>query len=172
MIIEVKKIDSVGIVLGGGISSDCKLSYDAQARIKKALRLLKDNRVQKLILTGRSSFIDREKTEAVVYADYLLKNEIKRNQLILEEQARDTIGNAIYSKKIILKRNLPNIILIITSKYHLKRALLIFNHIFGTGYTIMGIGCSSSLFRFLSFVKELEKTELDQLLLTEVTAPV
>ena len=42
----------LGIVLGGGITKRGKIPLNAKTRIRKALKLLKNNTIQKLILSG------------------------------------------------------------------------------------------------------------------------
>lgn len=166
----MKKSDGIGVVLGGGISKKNKLTYDPKTRIKKALQLLKNNQIQKLILSGKCSYGNPKITEAKLYQEYLTKQGVNRNKLILEEQSRDTIGNAIYSKKIILKQKLPKNIIVITSNYHLKRALMIFKHIFGKEYNITGVSSKPILLHvLLRKFNEWKKKEIDKLLLAEVS---
>ena len=131
--------------------------------------LLKNNEIQKLILSGGCSYGDSKKTEAKLFQEYLSKRRVKKNILILEEQSRDTIGNAVYSKKTIIKQKLPKKIILITSNYHIKRALMIFKHIFGNGYNITGVSSKPILPHvLLRKLKEWEKKEIDELLLAEV----
>lgn len=166
----MKKSDRIGVVLGGGTSSKrSRLPYDPKTRIKKALQLLKNNQIQKLILSGKCSYGNPKTTEAKLYQEYLIKQGVNKNKLILEEQSRDTIGNAVYSKKIIIKQKLPKTIIVITSNYHLKRALMIFKHIFGEEYKIIGVSSKPILLHVLlrSF-NEWKKQEIDKLLLAEV----
>ena len=165
----MKKSDSIGVVLGGGISKRGKLLYDSKTRIKKELQLLKTNKVQKLILSGKCSYGNRKTTEAKLYQEYLVKRGVNRDKLILEEQSTDTIGNSVYSKKIIIKQKLPKNIVVVTSNYHLKRALMVFKHIFGKEFNITAVSSKPILLHvLLRKFKEWEKKEIDALLLAEV----
>ena len=165
----MKKSDQIGIVLGGGISKRNKIPYDSKTRIRKALKLLKKNKIQKLILSGKCSYGVSKKTEAKLFQDFLIKRGINNNKLLLEENSRDTIGNAVYSKKIVIKHKLPKNIVVITSNYHLSRALMIFKHVFGNEYNITGVSSRPILPHFfLKKFKEWEKKEVNRLLLLKV----
>ena len=53
----MKKSDKIGIVLGGGISKENRIPYDSKTRIKKALKLLKKNKIHRLILSGKCFYL-------------------------------------------------------------------------------------------------------------------
>ena len=166
----MKKDYTIGILLGGGISNRGKLPYDPKTRAKKALKLFRQKKIQKLILSGKASNGNPVKTEAKLYLEYLMKKGVGRDSLILEEQSSDTITNAIYSKELILREKLPKKIILITSKHHLSRALMIFKHIFGKNFNINGVGSNSIIsFLFINRLKELEKRVIDDAILLEVS---
>ena len=149
----------VGIVLGGGISNG-SLTANAKTRIQKALQLLRENKIQMLILSGKKS--SSKRTEARLYYEYLVKNDVcKKSLLILEEKSEDTLGNAVCSKEIIVKKKLPKNIVVITSDYHLDRAIMLFKKIFGKGYHVTGIGSATPSSRFLA-LKEWLKKQIDK----------
>ena len=125
----------IGILLGGGISNTKNVPYDAKKRAIKAYKMFKKNKIQKLIISGGYTNKKYPKiSEAQLLFKFLTQKGIDKKRLILEEKSKDTIGNAIYSKKIIIKQKLSKDITIITSNYHMKRSLLVFHHIFGKGY--------------------------------------
>jgi uncharacterized SAM-binding protein YcdF (DUF218 family) len=141
----------IGVLLGGGITNSGKLPYDARARVAKACFLLKNNIVSKLILTGSNTNRRHPNIfEARLYHDYLINNGIDKNRLLKEEEAQDTIGNAVYSKKLILKNKMSRQIMLITSNYHVSRASLIFNHILGKEFSISTNGSHTNYFHYLS----------------------
>jgi uncharacterized SAM-binding protein YcdF (DUF218 family) len=149
----------LGIVLGGGITKRGKIPLNAKTRIRKALKLLKNNTIQKLILSGKAAYENPKKTEAKLFQEYLLKKGINKNRLILEEKSTDTITNALYSKKIVIKNKLSKEIILITSDYHMERSLMIFRHVFGEKYQITGKpSITLRLHRKLKFI-EWEKKE-------------
>tara|TARA_Y100000034_G_C6892429_1_gene410817 strand:+ start:272 stop:838 length:567 start_codon:yes stop_codon:yes gene_type:complete len=153
-----------GIVLGGGITKNYHLSSDVRSRIEKAYFLLKNKYVKKLILTGNGSKI----TEAKLFYDYLIEKGVNKKDLILEEHAKDTIGNAIFTKKIMLKKRVRNFVLV-TSDYHMKRSLMIFMHIFGHGYNFIGVASNlHPVHKLHLFFTELRSLSLDTFILSKV----
>jgi uncharacterized SAM-binding protein YcdF (DUF218 family) len=160
----------LGILLGGGITKEGKLPHDTLRRIKKTHFLLKQEKLNKIILTGGYTSKNHPKlSEAKLMQTNLLAQGIKRTQLILDEQAKDTLGNAIFSKKLCLTHNLPKKITLITSNYHMSRALRIFQHIFGKSYTFHAVKSKPFiLHKIQNSLQELESDGLDQLFLSQV----
>ena len=173
---ETKKESKLGILLGVGISKKGTLSHEAKTRVKKAYKLFKKNKINKLILSGGFTSRTYPKiSEAKAYQQYLIKKGIKRNQLILEERSKDTIGNAIYSKKVINKnklnksKNKQKEITLITSNYHLDRALRVFQHIYGKNYTFIPVKSRPKLLhKIQNMLAEMESVGLDHLFLTQI----
>lgn len=165
-----KKANAIGILLGGGITDEGLLPYDVQTRADKAIELLKGKYLKKLIITGGCSNPKfQKKTEAKLIKSYLIKKSIKKSAIILEEQARDTIGNAVYAKEIILKKKLPKNIVIITSNYHIKRALRLFEHVFGDRYIFFGVSSKPTLaHRMQMMLREWEMKEIETVLLSTI----
>ena len=69
------------------------------------------------------------RTEADSLQRIALKNGIEKNKIILEKYSTNTAENAAYSSKIIAENNIDKCI-IVTSKYHEKRATRIFTPFF------------------------------------------
>ncbi len=58
--------------------------------------------------------------------DYLVDNDVSKNNIIKEDKATTTLENIIYSKEILKGHNKEkNKVLIVTNDYHLFRARLI-----------------------------------------------
>ena len=163
-------IMTIGIVLGGGITNQGILPFDVQKRVLKTVQLLEKKIIDIIIVTGGSTNPHLHKsTEAQLMVNMLLQNRVKKNNIILEEKAKDTIGNAIFSKDIILRKKLGKDIVIITSNYHLRRALSIFQHVFGASFSITGKSSYAQFFhRFRMMLREWEEKELEALLLDTI----
>lgn len=100
----------------------------------------------KIIVTGKSGFtFNVEETEAKKTQKFLIKNNIPKENILLEEEAMDTLGNMVFSfyiiEKLILKeqgntvkpKSYPKIkIHLITERFHLNRSKGLFLQIFGT----------------------------------------
>jgi uncharacterized SAM-binding protein YcdF (DUF218 family) len=96
------------VVLAGG-----------RGRIEEGIRLYRSHRSRLLFLVGvdpsvRKSDLFREK-----------KGERDGEEVFLEKASRNTLENALYSRDLIARRNVRSITLI-TSRYHMMRAILIF----------------------------------------------
>jgi len=158
-----------GILLGGGITNKGKISADALTRSKVALKLLQKNKIQKLVLSG--GFTNKQfpkLSEARLFVKYFTKKGINRKKLILEEKSKDTLGNAIYCKKLFVKEKLLKKIILITSNYHMSRSLTVFQHVFGEEYSFIGKKSKPFIVhKIQNQLKEMESTGLDDLFLSQ-----
>ena len=68
---------------------------------------------------------DEVVTEALAMKNYLVKNGVSKDKIIMEDKATTTLENIIFSKKIITDKNLKGKVLIVTSDYHLFRGQII-----------------------------------------------
>lgn len=99
------------VVLAGG-----------KGRIEEGGRIYKSGKGDRLFLIG----VD----PAVIKADLFteIPGERSGEQVYLEKASRNTLENAIFAREMLLKQNIRSIHLI-TSRYHMKRSLLIFRSI-------------------------------------------
>lgn len=137
------------VVLGGGIDLQGNLPLYIHQRLDKAIELYKTYPSSKLVLSGKYSFLYREKkpplTEAHAMADYLRKKGVDKRQMLLENKSKDTIGNAYYLKKDFFIPFHEKKALIVTSEYHLTRVKYIFQKLFGPGYQLKYISIKEKL---------------------------
>ena len=99
------------VVLAGG-----------RGRVEEGVKLYRDHQSRYLFLIGvdpsvRKSDLFRERT-----------GERMSGGVFLENESRNTLENALYSREMLLKNGIGSILLI-TSRYHMKRATLIFRNI-------------------------------------------
>ena len=80
-----------------------------------------------IIVSGGKVF-KFKKAEAPIMKRFLMDLGIPDDQIILEENSRDTFGNAKYTQKICEKLGFKKPILV-TSAYHLKRSVLSFKKV-------------------------------------------
>jgi len=79
-----------------------------------------------------------ELTGAEMRRDYLLgKGNIESKDIVLVADGRDTIYEAFASRKIARELGIKNILLV-TSEKHMKRALFLFQRIFGKEFQVHG----------------------------------
>ena len=75
---------------------------------------------------GTGSLLQNEPTEVVFAEKELIRNGVKKEDIIFEDKSRNTIENAIFSKSILdsLKEKQPYVL--ITSALHMPRSLKVF----------------------------------------------
>ena len=130
------------IILGGGINKDGNLPKIPKERVEKGVEIWKGGSAKKIIVSGKYGFWLDElkqvppKTEAAAMRDYALLLGVQAEDVILEEDSKDTIGNAYFVKVNILEKNNWRNIVVVTSDYHLTRTEFIFNLVLGKEYNV------------------------------------
>lgn len=129
------------IVLGKGVLNNGQPPDIIQAEIKTALTLAEQQLTTAVIFSGehwgliRKTHTINEAKAMLQFAQEQLTSAKTKPVLLLEEQAKDTIGNAVFCKTIIDHQNWKTI-LIMSTEYHLPRVRKIFNQIFGQQYSL------------------------------------
>lgn len=116
---ETKEADHM-IVLGAGLKNGDQLSYMLRTRLEKAMEVFKKNPKLKIIVSGGQGK-DELLTEAEAMKIYLIKHGIPEDQIILEDQARSTYENLLFSQRK-LKSSDNQKIIILSSNFHIFRA--------------------------------------------------
>lgn len=160
--IQKRGIDCI-IVLGGGFSGD-SISNETKKRVEAGVNFYKQGFSSKILMTGGFTIDGLNKSEAGEMKKCAVKLGAKPKDILVEEESLDTIGNAIFSKKFVLKNKFKNLLLV-TSDYHLERSLFIFHYVFGENFRIMGFDVPSSFVR--KFILQHEKKEQQYLLETQ-----
>lgn len=137
-ILNNNETNSKGIVvLGKGLLKNGVPPQVLINRMKIVKEISLDKKYGFAVLTGAD--VKRVgKTEAQVMEELARSDDVSEIAFIQENEAKNTIENAYFSKLILLKRSCFNFC-IITSEYHMKRSLLIFNRIFGEKFKIENI---------------------------------
>lgn len=129
---EVTKTYDVAIILGGFLETDIynlnefKLSNSAD-RLAKTMELYKMGKVKKILISSGSGLILYPGyKEGLVAKKFLIQMGFPEQDVWVETVSRNTHENAIESKKILEQNNAMNNLLLITSAYHMPRALACF----------------------------------------------
>ena len=134
----MKNIDVI-IILGGGVNKQGVISKITQERLDGFLEKKNKFLGIPILLSGRWSVLAKNElkiTEAQAMKKYLVVKGINPARIYLEIKSFDTMSNAIFSKKIIKKHKNWKNILLVTSRWHIKRAAWIFKKVFGKSYHI------------------------------------
>lgn len=116
---KLEKADAIIAISGG----------DTEARTNEAIRLKQEGWAENLIFSGAAKDPDSP-SNAEVMRRGAIEAGIMPNAIDVEELATNTIGNAVGTAKIIKERNYQKVILV-TSKYHQRRAGLEFQRLLG-----------------------------------------
>jgi uncharacterized SAM-binding protein YcdF (DUF218 family) len=139
-ILEIPKLDiinvknyQIGVVLSGGLINESKstnqnLHLGNQAdRMWQAAELYKMGKVKQILISGGDGFNETDKDyiyENDKARDFLIKCGVSPEDIMQEKKSVNTHENAFFSSKMI--KNKTEKVLIITSGFHLKRALACF----------------------------------------------
>lgn len=109
------------VVLGHALAEDASPSAQLRSRIDLAADLARRHPTARLILSGGVPRAQR--TEADVMVAALLAAGVDRRRLSLEDQSRDTVGNALFVARMLCtpEEAAPRIALV-TSASHMARA--------------------------------------------------
>ena len=105
------------------VSKEGNVDYTgAIDRILTAINLVKQKRVDMLLISGGSgSLFDQRTKEAPFLKQLALEFGLRDDQIIIESRSRNTFENAKWSSRLIQEHDLKDIMLI-TSAFHMRRA--------------------------------------------------
>ncbi|MCB0429145.1 MAG: YdcF family protein [Flavobacteriales bacterium] len=120
----------VGIVLSGMVSYDQTLErigfHESIDRMLQAVDLYKQGFIRKILISGGSGSILEDDREALLLQEYFTRIGLPKEDILIEPESRNTHENAVNSS-MLLKEHLPHgKYLLITSGYHMRRALACF----------------------------------------------
>lgn len=122
----------LAIVLGGmGRIDERQNRYDFTCsgdRLFQTLPLYHKGRISKILITGGSGSISKpEQREAIYVKQYLKSISIPDSSIIIENDSKNTYENAIFTKHILDSMQFKGSILLVTSSFHMRRSMAIFN---------------------------------------------
>ncbi len=130
---DLKEYD-VGIVLGGMMAYDGEFDrimfMRGTDRLMQAIELYKKGYIKKILFSGGSGSIIRQDMKEGIYAKrYLLTLGIPETDILIESESNNTRENALFSKEILEKQPGGKSYLLITSAFHMRRALGCFHQV-------------------------------------------
>ena len=115
------------VVLSSGAYSRHTLGGDSFNRLFEGFKLYKKYHIP-VILSG--GYAISTFSVAKIMRNILLEMGVKKSYIITEDKSNDTFENALYVLKICKRRNFRRVILV-TSAYHMPRAMFLFNEVKG-----------------------------------------
>ncbi len=120
------------IVLGAGVWRG-RPSPVFRERINHAILLYEQGLVDYLVFTGGIGNRDTE-SEAAVARDYAIDNGVPAEAILIEESSTSTIENLQNAQTVATENNL-NTFLLVSTPFHMKRAILISQDLGMEAYT-------------------------------------
>lgn len=135
----------VAVVLGGGIRANGEPSPSTFARARTAAHLAQKRPSLAVIASGsHGDGPAPAKSEAAVMTELMATAGVPPERLFLEERSRDTIGNAVEVAVRYLARIEPRPIYLVTSPFHLERALVVFRHVLGFAWQVQAVAAEDT----------------------------
>ena len=103
MTIRTHGTDAI-VALGRGVRADGSLGLIARGRVDRALELFNRGVAPRIIFSGRSSLMSEGLpivTEASAMAAYAMSRGLPPSASLVEEESRDTIGNAYFVRTTV-----------------------------------------------------------------------
>lgn len=122
-IIPIKHDFDYIIIHGAGLIGGNRVSKLLSDRIDKAIEIYHKDPTPPFMIPSGGKGNDEEISEAHAMADYLISKGIPEERIILEDKSTTTYENLLNSKKIIDQRGDGKYIALVTSNYHVYRAL-------------------------------------------------
>lgn len=123
------------IVLGcRPFQKDGSINLEIQARVGKGVELYQRGFGDKIMFSGGTLMSDIP--EAAVMKS--LAKMVPKKDILLELHAKSTLENAVFSKRLVLKHGMNEVIMV-TSPYHVDRALKIFKKVYGPLFMIQPV---------------------------------
>lgn len=123
------------IVLGcRPFQDDGSINVEIQARVGKGVEVYQRGFGDKIIFSGGTLLSDVP--EAAVMKS--LAKMVPKKDIVLELHAKSTVENAVYTKRLVLKHGIKEVI-IVTSPYHVDRAIKIFKRVYGPLFRVEAV---------------------------------
>ena len=122
-IIPRKKDFDYVIIHGAGLLHGEQLTKLLQGRVDKAIEVYRKDPTPPILIPSGGKGDDEKISEAEAMKRYLLEQGISETTIILEDRSSTTLENLQFSKQIIDSREGRSYTALVTSNYHVYRAL-------------------------------------------------
>jgi|GEM_PF-1459658 len=131
----------VVVVLGNRLRST-EIHDELRGRVDVGVRSFREEDREALVFSGGQSNPDVPRTEAEVMAEYAVEERgVDPDDILLEEDSRDTVGNAYFSRRLIEDEVDTSTIRLVSSCYHVARSVFVFENCFGDAYDVVSPDC-------------------------------
>ncbi len=120
---EPEKADVI-LVFSGGVYQNGSLSYFTLERVVQGVILYKNGFASKIIFSGGLSLGNKNESDSDAMKKVAVGLGVKEEDIILENQSKNTIENLKNSQKIFTEKGFKKVLLV-TSAIHTYRSILI-----------------------------------------------
>lgn len=143
MIIPRKRDFDYVIIHGAGLLDGDRVSKLLADRLDKAIEVYRKDPTPPVLIPSGGMGSDETVSEARAMADYLMEKGIPEDRILLEDGSANTFQNLENSKALIDKAGGGRYIALVTSNYHVYRAL---RYCRKMGFKCTGIGSRVALY--------------------------
>jgi uncharacterized SAM-binding protein YcdF (DUF218 family) len=143
--VPIDDFPEIAVVLGGGIAADGTPTASTLARARAVGHLARRRPAAAVIASGsHGDGPPPPRSEAIVLADAIAAAGIPRERIFLEERSRETIGNAVEVAVQYLGGIEPRPLYLVTSPFHLERALVVFRSVLGFAWQVQAVSAEET----------------------------
>ncbi|MDF3077728.1 MAG: hypothetical protein K0S09_1617 [Sphingobacteriaceae bacterium] len=121
---------SCAILLGGFASEDSQSNgyfNSSSDRFIQAATLYHQKKVSHILMSGGNNAIRKSKFREADYVSMRLRQlNVPDSAILIENQAKNTLENASFAKKMLEAKHLKPPYLLVTSAFHMRRSILTF----------------------------------------------
>ncbi len=128
------------IVLANEMDIDGVLNTESSLRANLAVKMAKDFKIPYIITCGWAYRNDSDVKIADAFKSYIVKLGLRDEQILTEENSRDTVGDAVFTRLNLVEPLGFRKFCVVTSNYHVTRTRKIFNFVYGSNFRLDVIG--------------------------------
>jgi uncharacterized SAM-binding protein YcdF (DUF218 family) len=128
------------IVLANEMDKDGVLNEESSLRANLAAKMAKDYKIPHVITCGWAYRADSDIKIADAFKSYIVKLGVRAEQILTEENSRDTVGDAVFTRLNLVEPLGFRNFFVVTSNYHVARTRKVFNFVYGSNFRLDVIG--------------------------------
>lgn len=145
---------SAVVVLSHQVDLDGLLSLDSVARTNKGIQLHRRLNTNYLIMNGGAGILIGEgreymplgrKVHCKYMRDYAIQEGVPKKEILIQPYSRDTVGEILYSARLLLEPNNIKEINVVTSWWHFTKVVEMYLKLLGTDYRMSFFGVDSDI---------------------------
>jgi uncharacterized SAM-binding protein YcdF (DUF218 family) len=131
------------LVLGAGLGRGLTVTPLLAGRLRRAIQLYNQGGQQARFVVSGGQGKDERVSEAFAMKQYLLENGIPAPQILMEDRSTNTAENIRFSKALITAQKKDYTAMIVTSNYHVLRAVILAKV---NGFNAQGVGGKTAFY--------------------------